>query len=142
MDQMVYSVEEVAAKFQVTSRTLHYYEEIGLIPPIPRTDGGHRQYSQEIVERLDHILRIKRVLGVSLQEISAILEAENSLNELKLQYREIDSDEDKRSILLQSSVLLQSLVDSIQQKVSSLEKLKGSFEQRLDNVRDLLNQVK
>lgn len=54
----------------LTVRTLHYYDEIGLLSPSARTDAGHRLYSTEDVKRLYRIVTLRQ-LGFGLDEISA-----------------------------------------------------------------------
>src|SRR5437660_9813820 len=49
---LAFKVGELSAASGVTVRTLHYYEEIGLLVP-KRTEAGHRIYSAEDLERLD-----------------------------------------------------------------------------------------
>ncbi|MGP4077318.1 MerR family transcriptional regulator [Halobacillus sp. K22] len=44
------TIAEVAEKFQVTLRTIHYYEEIGLVHP--HRKNGHRRYSRKDITRL------------------------------------------------------------------------------------------
>ena len=46
-------IGELAAATGLTVRTLHYYEEIGLLPPPARTAAGHRVYGDRHVERLN-----------------------------------------------------------------------------------------
>jgi DNA-binding transcriptional MerR regulator len=133
----LYTVEEVSERLAITPRTLHYYEEIGLIPAVPRTDGGHRYYDQAMIERLEHILRIKNVLGASLHDVSTILEAENNLNQIKVLYRAEESDAEKLKLLDQGAELLNSLVYTIDEKIDKLEKLRASFQRRLENVNRL-----
>ena len=55
-DRKTFSVEEVAKKLNVTPRTLHYYEEMGLISAVTRTAGGHRIYDEPVVDKLNRIL--------------------------------------------------------------------------------------
>jgi MerR family transcriptional regulator, thiopeptide resistance regulator len=69
---MGYSVGEVARLTGVTVRTLHHYDEIGLLPPGERTATGYRRYSESDLERLQQILGY-RELGFPLEEIAAIL---------------------------------------------------------------------
>ncbi|MBT8207661.1 MAG: MerR family transcriptional regulator, partial [Acidimicrobiia bacterium] len=57
----------------LTVRTLHYYEEIGLLVPSQRSDAGHRLYGREDVERLYRV-RVLRRLGLSLDEIRNALD--------------------------------------------------------------------
>ena len=60
-------VGELAARAGVTVRTLHHYDEIGLLRPA-RTAAGHRRYGPAEVERLQQITSL-RALGVPLAEI-------------------------------------------------------------------------
>ena len=53
-------------------QTVRYYEDIGLISPFKRTDGGHRQYNPEDVRRLKFI-RHARELGFGIEEIRELL---------------------------------------------------------------------
>ncbi|HEY8472206.1 MAG TPA: MerR family transcriptional regulator [Natronosporangium sp.] len=69
---MGYSVGEVARLTGVTVRTLHHYDEIGLLSPGERTAAGYRRYSEADLERLQQILGY-RELGFSLEEIAEIL---------------------------------------------------------------------
>src|SRR5690606_6950244 len=69
---MSYSVGEVARLTGVTVRTLHHYDEIGLLSPSGRTAAGYRQYSEADLERLQQILTY-RELGFPLEEIAEIV---------------------------------------------------------------------
>lgn len=69
---MSYTVGEVAKLAGITVRTLHHYDEIGLLQPSDRTDAGYRLYLDEDLVRLQQIL-FYRELGFSLDEISTIL---------------------------------------------------------------------
>src|SRR5450759_1064971 len=69
-------IGEVAERTGLTQRTLRYYEEIGLLSPAPRLEGGFRLYSEADVHRLHRILDLKRLLGFSLLEIKDMVEAE------------------------------------------------------------------
>ena len=62
----------VAARTGVNIETVRYYERIGLLPPPPRTAGGHRIYGEELLKRLTFIRR-SRDLGFTLDEIRGLL---------------------------------------------------------------------
>jgi DNA-binding transcriptional MerR regulator/uncharacterized glyoxalase superfamily protein PhnB len=66
-------VGELAAATGLTVRTLHYYEEIGLLVASERTAAGHRVYSDGDVERLYRICLLRR-LGLPLDEIARALD--------------------------------------------------------------------
>ncbi|MEV6526082.1 MerR family transcriptional regulator [Longispora sp. NPDC051575] len=69
---MGYSVGQVAKFAGVTVRTLHHYDEIGLLSPSGRTRAGYRRYDDADLERLQSLL-FYRELGFPLEEIAAIL---------------------------------------------------------------------
>jgi MerR family transcriptional regulator, repressor of the yfmOP operon len=63
-------IGDVAREVGTTTRTIRYYEEIGLLEPAgDRPAGGHRAYNAADVERLREILRLKDALGISLDEL-------------------------------------------------------------------------
>lgn len=66
-------VGELAAATGLTVRTLHYYEQIGLLVPSARSHAGHRRYDEHDVARLYRI-RLLRRLGLSLAEIGRALD--------------------------------------------------------------------
>jgi MerR family transcriptional regulator, thiopeptide resistance regulator len=67
------TVSEVSELAGVTVRTLHHYDEIGLLRPSGRSDAGYRLYAHVDLERLQEIL-VWRQLGFSLQEIEELLD--------------------------------------------------------------------
>jgi DNA-binding transcriptional MerR regulator len=69
---MGYSVGEVARLTGVTVRTLHHYDQIGLLKPSGRSAAGYRRYAESDLERLQQILGY-RALGLPLEEIATIL---------------------------------------------------------------------
>ncbi len=134
-DKGRYTVDDVVRRLGVTPRTLHYYEEVGLIAPFGRTGGGHRLYDDEVIARLSHILRLKDILGYSLQEIRLVLEAEEQLDRLKITYRSDLSDDARSMVLDESARLLDNIVGTINDKIDKLEAMKSAFEERLARVR-------
>ena len=70
---MGYPIGKVAELAGVTVRTLHHYDEIGLLSPSERTSTGYRRYDDADLERLQQILYY-RELEFSLEEIATILD--------------------------------------------------------------------
>jgi MerR family transcriptional regulator, thiopeptide resistance regulator len=68
-----YTVGRVAALSGVTIRTLHHYDEVGLLSPVGRSAAGYRIYEDRDLERLQRIL-FYRELGFTLDEISSIVD--------------------------------------------------------------------
>ncbi|MGW7256153.1 MerR family transcriptional regulator [Streptomyces sp. NPDC054834] len=70
---MSYSVGQVAGFAGVTVRTLHHYDDIGLLTPSQRSHAGHRRYSDADLDRLQQIL-FYRELGFPLDEVAVLLD--------------------------------------------------------------------
>jgi DNA-binding transcriptional MerR regulator len=70
-----FRVGDVAAATGVTVRTLHHYDEIGLLVPSARSQAGHRLYGDADLRRLYRILAL-RGMGMPLSEIAATLDRE------------------------------------------------------------------
>jgi MerR family transcriptional regulator, thiopeptide resistance regulator len=66
------TVGAVARMASITVRTLHHYDEIGLLRPSVRTDAGYRRYTNADLERLQQIL-FYRQLGFALDEIESVM---------------------------------------------------------------------
>ena len=63
---------ELALRTGCNIETIRYYEQIGLMPPPPRSQGGHRLYDLQLVKRLNFVRR-SRYLGFTLEEIRGLL---------------------------------------------------------------------
>lgn len=66
-------IGEFAERTGLSSRTLRHYEDIGLIPPTGRTEGGFRLYTEDDLRRMLTIRRMK-ALGYSTAEMGELLE--------------------------------------------------------------------
>ena len=132
MKEHLLTVENVVTKLGITSRTLHYYEQIKLIQPTTRSEGGHRLYDVAVVDKLKHILHLKEYLGASLEEIRFILEAEDALGQLRNLFRQETSELEKTKILRESMVLLESQVRIIDDKINALKLMREGFMKRLE----------
>jgi DNA-binding transcriptional MerR regulator len=72
-------IGEVAARTELSLRTIRHYEETGLVVPSARSRGGFRLYTEADVARLMVIRRMKP-LGFTLDEMRALLEATDRLD--------------------------------------------------------------
>jgi DNA-binding transcriptional MerR regulator len=105
---MSHTVGEVARASGVTIRTLHHYEEIGLLVPSGRSHAGYRLYDQADLERLQRILAYRQ-LGFPLDKIAAILD-------------DPDPDTDPVDHLRRQHELLVDRVEELTRMVHALEK--------------------
>jgi DNA-binding transcriptional MerR regulator len=76
--QVVLTVGQVAERFGVTVRTLHHYDEVGLLSPSGRSGAGYRLYTEDDLARLQHVVVYRR-LGFALEEIALLLDHPESV---------------------------------------------------------------
>lgn len=96
-------IGDVAKLAGTTPRTIRYYEEIGLLPAADgREPGAHRTYSPGDVARLTEIMRLRTLLGVSLDGLKELVEAEDNREALKREWHEGVADPVRRREILES----------------------------------------
>ncbi|MCH2101955.1 MAG: MerR family transcriptional regulator [Planctomycetes bacterium] len=66
-----WDIAQLAKEGEVSSRTIRYYSELGLLRATGRGPGGRRIYATDALERLNFITRLKR-LGLTLEQIGAL----------------------------------------------------------------------
>jgi MerR family transcriptional regulator, repressor of the yfmOP operon len=94
-------IGEVARRAGTTARTIRYYEELGLLPTAnERGAGAHRLYAEADVERLEQILRLKDLLGLSLDELRDVIEAEEARGALREEWHRGDATRARREAIL------------------------------------------
>ncbi len=98
-------IGDVAKLAGTTPRTIRYYEEIGLLPLASgREPGAHRTYAEADVERLTDLLRLKDLLGVSLEELKELVEAKDARAALRREWRSGVEDPVRRRQILEESL--------------------------------------
>ena len=96
-------IGDVAKLAGTTPRTIRYYEEIGLLPAAGgREPGAHRTYSQADVDRLIEVMRLRTLLGVSLDGLKDLVEDEDNREALKREWHEGVADPVRRREILES----------------------------------------
>ncbi|MFD6924907.1 MerR family transcriptional regulator [Streptomyces sp. NPDC059944] len=105
---MSYSVGQVAGFAGITVRTLHHYDEIGLLAPGGRSHAGHRRYSEADLDRLQQIL-FYRELGFPLDEVAALLDDQ------------ADGKADARTHLRRQHGLLTARIEKLQRMAAAVE---------------------
>lgn len=98
----LYTVGEVAQELNLTVRTLHYWESLGLVEPQWRSWANYRLYSAHEIERLQQVM-IYRATGMKLAEIKALLEGEQeSLEHLRRQRARLEQQRAGVEAMLQA----------------------------------------
>ena len=98
-------IGDVARLVGTTPRTIRYYEEIGLLPAAPaRPPASTACTPTTEVERLREVMRLKDLLGVSLEELKTLLAAEEARAAVRAQLRREDVDPERRRELLSEAL--------------------------------------
>jgi DNA-binding transcriptional MerR regulator len=97
------TIGELARRTGLTTRTIRFYSDEGLLPPASRTEGGYRLYDGASLARLE-LLRTLRELGLGLPEASAALAGESSVADLARRHVAL-LDEQMRVLRLRRAVL-------------------------------------
>src|ERR1700742_4690414 len=85
-------IGEVAELTGTTPRTIRYWEELGLLGAgSERAEGKHRPYSEADVQRVSEIVRLRSLLGLSLEQLSTLLEAESARAHLRQELKSTQS---------------------------------------------------
>jgi DNA-binding transcriptional MerR regulator len=103
MEEVPLRIGEIAQLAGVTTRTLRYWEQLGLLAPSGHLAGGQRLYSAVEVDRVTRIRDLQCLLGLSLAEIRAVLETDDVLDRLRSAYRE-GARADRRRRLLDEAI--------------------------------------
>ena len=94
-------IGEVAELTGTTPRTIRYYEEIGLLGSASdREQGKHRCYTEADVERIREVVRLRDLLGLSLEQLSQLVEAETARAEIRRELGETDDPARRRELLM------------------------------------------
>ncbi|OBK74555.1 MerR family transcriptional regulator [Mycobacterium sp. 1274761.0] len=99
MDEL--TVGEVAMRFGITVRTLHHYDEIGLLTPTRRAASGYRVYTTADLTRLSQIIVYRR-LELSLDEIASLLSEGDEVSHLLRQRERVIARLDQMKDLVEA----------------------------------------
>jgi MerR family transcriptional regulator, thiopeptide resistance regulator len=109
---MAYTVGDVSKMAHVSVRTLHHYDELGLVKPSSRTEAGYRLYTPRDLERLQQVL-FHRELGFSLEDIARML-ADPAFDRRRALMTQ-------RSLLAERAEQARALVDLIDKTIDALD---------------------
>lgn len=120
-----YQIGELARLVGLTTRTIRYYEEIGLLNSVKRVEGGKRIYTNRDCQRLKFVKRLK-YLGLTLAEMQ-------ELEDIYQIHRT------NRRVLPRLLELLEHHANRIDERVQNLSKLKNEIIDYQKRIRDKLN---
>jgi MerR family transcriptional regulator, repressor of the yfmOP operon len=125
-------IGEVAEQVGVTTRTIRYYEELGLLAGGPaRSKGAHRYYTEADVTRLRELIRLRDLLGLSLEELVALAEAEEARAALRDQWHGDPTDEERVAILERAAEIARRQLALVNARRARLDEFAAELEQKL-----------
>lgn len=130
-------IGEVADETGLTTRTIRYYEEVGLLEPAAHVSGGNRRYDSEDVERLRLIKRLREVVGLSLAEVKTFLEMESERRAVSREYHATSDLGRQMELLDRVEPILARRVELLERKLQSVQELLDEERARLEKVRAL-----
>jgi len=136
-------IGEVAKLAGTTPRTIRYYEELGLLPGSrERPARSHRTYAETDVERLTELLRLKDLLGLSLEELKELVEAEGARAELRREWHGgVEDPVRRRQILEQSLAYTGRQLELVRRRRDEIAKLENELVARRRRVKSLLGEA-
>jgi DNA-binding transcriptional MerR regulator len=127
-------IGDVAEATGLTTRTIRYYEELGLLKPAAHVSGANRRYDDEDIERLLLIKRLREVVGLSLADVKTFLETENERRALSREYQSTTDPQRQKALLDRVEPILRRRVDLLQRKLDSVQALLDEERARLERL--------
>ena len=131
-------IGDVAEAAGTTTRTIRYYEEIGLLPgSAERAAGAHRAFTDADVERLRHILRLKHLLGVSLDDLKLLIEAEDARAAIRAEWDAGGADDDARrpELLREALDIAERQLALVRERRRQIDELEADLVARRDRIK-------
>ena len=129
-------IGEVAQRVGVTPRTIRYYEELGLLGSgTEREKGSHRTYAETDVARLQELIRLRDLLGLTLEELVELAEAEEARAALRDRWEEDPSDEERLRIVEAAIPHVERQLALVRNRPATLGEFAAELEEKLSRLR-------
>jgi DNA-binding transcriptional MerR regulator len=135
MSEPLLRIGAVAKRIGVSTRTLRYYEEVGLLTPSGRSPGGARHYTDVDLERVKHIRRLQTLMGFDLDRIRVFLNAEDELARLRAEYSAGPPPDREMAIASEAVALYSRMGDQVREKVTALEDFLAELDDKAERAR-------
>jgi DNA-binding transcriptional MerR regulator len=133
----VLRIGELARRCATTPRTIRYYEELGLLRgrSLERRSGVHRSYTQADVDELRELIRLRELLGLSLEELGRVIEAEDARAMLRAEFEAgVEDPVRLRAIMLEALGHLDLQISLVHRRRSELAALDDELVARRERV--------
>jgi MerR family transcriptional regulator, repressor of the yfmOP operon len=136
-------IGELAARTGTTPRTIRYYEEVGLLPARESSaKGTHRLYDEGDVETLDSLVRLRELLGLSLDDLRTMISAESARAGLRKAFGESEGHPEERArILYEARGHVETQLALLRARRKTIAQLEAELCERLDRVAERLAEL-
>lgn len=141
MSNEMLSIKEVAKRTGLTSRTIRFYEEMGLISSFRQQPRGLRRYDERELTKLKHICELKELLGFSLEEIKMFLKIEAHCQAQRQKYYHLTKPQEKIALLKQGITALSQMRWLAAKRAEKLKFLVASLDNKLSVLERELKEV-
>jgi DNA-binding transcriptional MerR regulator len=129
-------IGEVAERVGVTTRTIRYYEELGLLGSgQEREKGAHRTYEESDVARLQELIRLRDLLGLTLEELVELAEAEEARAAIRGRWQEDIGDEERLRLIDQAIPHVQRQLALVRSRQQTLAEFADELDGKLKRLR-------
>ncbi len=132
-------IGELAALAGTTVRTIRYYEEIGLLAGTERQHGRHRVYAQADVERLREIIRLRDLLGLTLEQLKSLVEAQDARARLRRAFEQAEDPDERRQIISEALDHIATQLELVRERRRELERLERELIAKRELARERLS---
>ena len=140
--ERTYRIGEVAELVGTTPRTIRYYEEIGLLSSPPGFEKGrHRTYGEAEVARLRELIRLRDLLGISLEELKGLVEAEEARAIIRERFQTTDDPGEQKQLLDQAQGLVERQLELVRLRREALDALESELADRQKRIRKRLKEL-
>jgi MerR family transcriptional regulator, repressor of the yfmOP operon len=134
--QRTLRIGELARLAGTTPRTVRYYEEIGLLAAAEeRGAGEHRTYTQADLARLREILRLKSLLGLSLDALRDVMTGEDARAARRAAWDATEDPAERRRMLEEARAHVEALLTHVSRHKADVEAYEGELLARLERIR-------
>ena len=135
-------IQQVAADVGLTTRSIRYYEELGLLKPAARSEGSYRLYDDDDLERLRFIKGLRDDAGFSLAEIGQLLEDEAARARNRERFRSTNDPDERTAIVKDAFVRIDRQIAILRDKIGRLEAMVTEAEGRRAHLQRHMEEIR
>ena len=135
---MSWRIGDVAEQVGITTRTIRYYEELGLLgEDADRSKGRHRTYDDVDVARLRELVRLRDLLGLSLDELTRLADDARAQQCLRDRWASTSEDAERLRIVQAAIPLRERQLELVRERQQRLAEFETELTERLQRLRTL-----